>query len=157
MVGLYCFSRLCINLALRIHVSEATADLLRKLGGYHLESRGTREIKVGISTTATFLPNHPHRQRTTSVILIIIATTKRGSYNADVIGQGDDEYVLADGQGRLDTPDAHSRHGRISRGARLQIDPTSVSSVLVLILAQALFVFVLSLFLLWSELSDPYA
>lgn len=31
-------------------MSETTADLLFKLGGYHLEKRGQREVKV---TTAT--------------------------------------------------------------------------------------------------------
>jgi class 3 adenylate cyclase len=33
------------GLALRIHVSETAADLLQKLGGYHLECRGVREVK----------------------------------------------------------------------------------------------------------------
>ena len=33
-------------IALRIHMSEPTAELLKKLGGYHLESRGQREVKV---------------------------------------------------------------------------------------------------------------
>ena len=32
--------------ALRIHMSEPTAELLKKLGGYQLESRGQREVKV---------------------------------------------------------------------------------------------------------------
>ncbi len=32
---------------LRIHVSESTATLLKKIGGYRLEERGTIEIKVG--------------------------------------------------------------------------------------------------------------
>ena len=33
--------------ALRVHMSETTAEILMKLGGYHLESRGRREVKVG--------------------------------------------------------------------------------------------------------------
>lgn len=33
-------------LALRIHMSESTAEILEKLGGYHLQSRGQREVKV---------------------------------------------------------------------------------------------------------------
>lgn len=32
--------------ALRIHVSETTAEILKKLGGYHLECRGERDVKV---------------------------------------------------------------------------------------------------------------
>ena len=31
--------------ALRVHVSEDTANILKKLGGYQLECRGTREVK----------------------------------------------------------------------------------------------------------------
>lgn len=32
-------------IALRVHVSEDTADILKKLGGYQLECRGIREVK----------------------------------------------------------------------------------------------------------------
>lgn len=38
--------------ALRIHVSQTTAELLQELGGYHLEARGEREVKgKGTMTT----------------------------------------------------------------------------------------------------------
>ncbi len=33
--------------ALHIHVSESAAEQLRRLGGFQLESRGVREVKVG--------------------------------------------------------------------------------------------------------------
>lgn len=40
------------GLALRIHMSESTADILMKLGGYHLTARGQREVKgKGVMTT----------------------------------------------------------------------------------------------------------
>ncbi len=34
------------SLAYRIHVSQASADLLNEIGGYHLEFRGVTELKV---------------------------------------------------------------------------------------------------------------
>ncbi len=54
MYGIYCSiiytftiaSLLCA--ALRIHMSESTARILEKLGGYQLECRGEREVKVNI-------------------------------------------------------------------------------------------------------------
>ena len=36
-----------LSAALHIHVSEATAEILRKIGGFQLESRGERQVKVG--------------------------------------------------------------------------------------------------------------
>ena len=36
----------CVCVALKIHMSDSSADILEKLGGYHLESRGEREVKV---------------------------------------------------------------------------------------------------------------
>ena len=41
--------------ALHIHLSEATADLLRKTGGYQLESRGERQVKVGGSQSLVII------------------------------------------------------------------------------------------------------
>lgn len=35
-----------ISIALRAHMSESTAKILEELGGYHLECRGEREVKV---------------------------------------------------------------------------------------------------------------
>ena len=32
--------------ALHVHVSDTTAQLLKQIGGFHLESRGERQIKV---------------------------------------------------------------------------------------------------------------
>ena len=32
--------------ALRIHMSDSTANILTNLGGYHIEKRGQREVKV---------------------------------------------------------------------------------------------------------------
>jgi len=34
------------SMAFRIHTSETTAELLEKIGGFHLEYRGITEIKV---------------------------------------------------------------------------------------------------------------
>ncbi|CAC5406501.1 Guanylate cyclase 32E,Guanylate cyclase soluble subunit beta-2,Head-specific guanylate cyclase,Retinal guanylyl cyclase 2,Heat-stable enterotoxin receptor,Olfactory guanylyl cyclase GC-D,Atrial natriuretic peptide receptor 2,Receptor-type guanylate cyclase gcy-28,Speract receptor,Receptor-type guanylate cyclase gcy-13,Soluble guanylate cyclase gcy-31,Soluble guanylate cyclase gcy-36,Receptor-type guanylate cyclase gcy-21,Soluble guanylate cyclase 89Db,Soluble guanylate cyclase 88E,Guanylate cyclase 2G,Rece len=40
------------SMALRIHMSDATAQILIKLGGYHLDCRGEREVKgKGVMTT----------------------------------------------------------------------------------------------------------
>ncbi|XP_052083610.1 uncharacterized protein LOC127720912 [Mytilus californianus] len=40
------------SMALRIHMSDATAQILIRLGGYHLECRGEREVKgKGVMTT----------------------------------------------------------------------------------------------------------
>lgn len=35
-----------LHAALRIHMSDSTADILTKLGGYHIEKRGERQVKV---------------------------------------------------------------------------------------------------------------
>ena len=40
-------STLILHLALRVHLSENTAVILERLGGYDLKLRGTREVKVG--------------------------------------------------------------------------------------------------------------
>lgn len=40
------FSVYYISIALRAHMSESTAKILEELGGYHLECRGEREVKV---------------------------------------------------------------------------------------------------------------
>ena len=36
-------------------MSETTADILMKLGGYELKSRGQREVKVRLCQTGPFL------------------------------------------------------------------------------------------------------
>ena len=40
------------GLALRIHVSETTAGLLKDIGGFHLQSRGERTVKVHAETVS---------------------------------------------------------------------------------------------------------
>lgn len=40
------------SMALRIHMSDSTAQILKRLGGYHLDCRGEREVKgKGVMTT----------------------------------------------------------------------------------------------------------
>lgn len=43
--------------ALHVHVSEATAEILRKIGGFHLESRGERQVKGKGAMNTYFLRN----------------------------------------------------------------------------------------------------
>ena len=54
--------------ALRIHMSDSTANILMKLGGYHLTVRGQREVKVcsqSLSLYADIIspPIFPYRVR----------------------------------------------------------------------------------------------
>ena len=43
--------------ALRIHMSDSTANILTKLGGYHIEKRGQREVKVHNRKKKYFVTN----------------------------------------------------------------------------------------------------
>lgn len=50
MTVLFTFPPTLMYVALRIHMSDSTASILEKLGGYHFECRGEREVKVNKCT-----------------------------------------------------------------------------------------------------------
>ena len=41
-----CVCVIILSVALKIHMSDTTTALLEKLGGFHIEKRGEREVKV---------------------------------------------------------------------------------------------------------------
>ena len=55
-----------IILALRIHMSDSTTEVLRGIGGFHIEERGQLEVKVGqyvMFTTAHKVISKPKYKR----------------------------------------------------------------------------------------------
>ena len=89
-------------------MSESTADILMKLGGYNLETRGQREVKVHVYQ---HIPSHQY--------LCLLPPPP---------GQGHNDHILAEGEGGFQPSPAYRGNGCVCKPARVQIDPHSIAT-----------------------------
>lgn len=90
-------------------MSESTADILMKLGGYNLESRGQREVKVHV---------YQHIYQATNTCVCCHPPP----------GQGHNDHILAEGEGGFQPSPAYRGNGCVCKPARVQIDPHSIAT-----------------------------